>query len=133
MNNIYSLLLISFLVIILLYITLNKSYITEHLVNTELGTNIQNAINTLSTKVSSINDNSQKIQDVLKGLNGIQIQNNINDLQNAIKVPLTQLQIQNLINNFMSIQNNITTLGNINTSLANNVNDLNTLISQIGK
>ncbi len=133
MNNIYSLLLISFLVLILLYITLKKSYITEHLVNTELGTNIQNAINTLSTKVSSINDNSQKIQDVLKGLNGIQIQNNINDLQNAIKVPLTQLQIQNIINNFMSIQNNITILGNINTSLANNVNDLNTLISQIGK
>lgn len=133
MNNIYSLLLMIFLSIILLYITLKKSYITEHLVNTELGTNIQNAINTLSTKVSSINDNSQKIQDVLKGLNGIQIQNNINDLQNVSKVPLTQLQIQNLINNFMSIQNNITTLGNINTSLANNVNDLNTLISQIGK
>jgi len=133
MNNIYSLLLIIFITIILLYFTLTESYITEHLANTELGTNIQNAINTLSTKVSLINDNSQKIQNVIKGLNGIQIQNNINDLQNSVKVPLTPLQIQNLINNFMSIQNNITTLGNINTDLANNINDLNTLISQIGK
>lgn len=133
MNNYYSLLLTFFLVIILLYITLNKTYIREHLANTELGKNIENAVNTLSTKVSSINDNSQQIQSVIKGLNGIQIQNNINDLQNAMKVPLTQIQMQNLINNFMSLQNNITTLGNINTNLANNINDLNTLISQIGK
>jgi len=104
--------------------------ITEHLdANSAVSTNIQTTINNLQAKIGSINETSQQINNLIKGIQGIPLQNNINDLQSG--KPLTPVQIQNVVNNIMSVQNNINNLVNTNTTLSSNITDLNNLVSNI--